>query len=173
MEMTRKEMKRRKRSPIQKKEVKIKRTFYKKKKDARALLFAATCLSTPLSASLPGLSAPSAFVVLLPRFFAFPLAFMSNVPVLGSSGSLSATLVAVLGLSARPSPSVLCVPSLSALPSPSAALVPGLLTSPSLSTIPVPRLSAPLFPSAMPVPGSSAFPSPFAMPALYSLSFSI
>ena len=156
-----------------KEEVKTTWVFYKEKKDAWGLLLTAACASAPLSTFIPEFLALSASGFPVLGFFAPPLAFMSTVPMPGSSTPSSAALIPVHVLSSFPSQFVVPVPALS--------------TPPFLSIVLMPRLFAPLFLSAMLmfewyatpslffmlVPGSSALPSPFVVPMPYRPLFPI
>lgn len=169
------------------KEIKIKRAFPKEKKNARALLFEATCPSASLSTSVPESSALFAFAFPVPEFSALLSVSVSAMPILRLSAPLFQSTMSIPVLSDPPSLSTIPIPGLSALPSLSAMPVPGSFAPPflsailmpessapsSLSAMLVPRLSAPPSPSAIPLPGSSTLLSLSTVLTLYFLLFLI
>lgn len=98
------------------KEIKMKRVFYKEKKDVRALLLITTCSSSSPSAFVSGFSALFAFVI----------------PVLGSSTPLFASVFAMSMPKLSTPPSATPVPVLES----SVSLFLSAMLVPELSTLP-------------------------------------
>lgn len=157
-----------------KEEIKIKNTLYKKKKDTRALLLVATCLSTVLSLSISIIPILGLFFFLSISVMLMPLLRLSTflftsailMPVFDLSALLSISVFAVpmLELFVFPSTIPVSIPRSSAPPSAMFIPILGLFTLLFAALMPISRLFTPLFVVSVPVLGSSAFISLFTMP---------